>query len=108
MRPLGRTLVIPKYLQVTPTPETPVSDLTTLLNAMKTVAVQDYASAVGPVLSQAASQLTATPAAAPSIGVALLANLSTAGVKVAADEVSALVSWINTEVAKLGSSVKTT
>lgn len=82
-----------------------MSDLTQLLSSMTAVAAADYGKTIAPVLSQAATQLASTPVAAPSIGVSILGELSTAGVQIAADEAGALVSWINTEVAKLAAKV---
>lgn len=84
-----------------------MSDLSNLPSQLAKVAATDYGKTVAPVLSQAATQLATTPAAAPAIGVAVLGSLGTAGVQIAADEVSALVTWTNAAVAKVATKIQT-
>lgn len=84
-----------------------MSDLTQLLASMAAVAVKDYGATIAPALATAAATMATHPSMIPSAGTAFLATLANAGVPIAADEITAVVGWINSEIGKLAAKIPT-
>lgn len=81
-----------------------MSDLTTLLDSVVSIAKTDIATDVLPAVTNVLPQLVVSPSAAVPV---LLTALATSGAKLAVDEVSAVETWAVAEMKKLVAKIPT-
>jgi hypothetical protein len=80
-----------------------MSDLTAiLLPAIKTIASHDLAQQIVPAIYNAVMKGMTNPAAIPTIGISLLAQVETGLISLTQDEITELAAWTAEEVQKYG------
>lgn len=79
-----------------------MSDLSTYLSSVVSIAKQDFAADILPAAVSALPAIVANP---PGAVPTLLAAVASSGVKLAADELTALNTWAAGEMAKLVSAI---